>query len=403
MRLALLIVANLLLRVAGGAGGILTGLYLSDLATRTGRVDAAFVGLVGATAFVAELLASLPMGMLADAVAPRWLMTAGSVLGAGATQLFGMTGAPAVLFLSRGLEGVGVAAGGPALLAHLTDSTDGRPALRTRVMSFYELAFLAGIALGGVLAAELWRRMHAEAFGAVAVLYLACAFLFLVAASDSRAFGRQAAFEGLRNAFHDPCLRRLAPVWLAMNTIIGLWLGPTLTFLLTQSSYSNQYLPGILSDAPDRIGWVMLWYAFVFGIGVTGWSFVIPRIGARRALAVGLAAMPFVCAGFFAVNHSGGWSESSRWVAIGVTAVLIMIESGFTPAALSLLANAIGAHAGRGAAMGIYSVLLSVGAILGSLLAAGLGQRFSIDGLIYATFGLAVAALFLARFLRKES
>ena len=32
-----------------------------------------------------------------------------------------------------------------------------------------------------------------------------------------------------------------------------------------------------------------------------------------------------------------------------------MVESGFTPAALSLLASAVGAHTGRGAAMGIYS------------------------------------------------
>ena len=402
-RLVLLIVANLLLRVAGGAGGILAGLYLSDLATRTGRVDASLVGFVGATSFLAELLASLPMGMLADAVAPRWLMTAGSLLGAGATQLFGLTGAPSVLFLSRGLEGVGVAAGGPALLAHLTDATEGKTSLRARVMSFYELAFLAGLALGGVLAAELWRAFHTGAFAAVASVYGVTALLFYAGASNSHGYGRRGAIEGLRTAVGDPSLRRLAPVWLCMNTIVGLWLGPTLTFLLTQPSGSDQFLSGVLSDAPERIGWVMLWYALVFGIGVTAWSFAIPRIGTARALSVGLTAMPFVCAGFLTVNHSAEWSEGARWVAMSVTALLIMIESGFTPAALALLSNAIGAHAGRGAAMGIYSVLLSVGAILGSLLAAGLGQRFSVDGLIYGTFGLAVTAILLAQSLRRES
>ena len=45
------------------------------------------------------------------------------------------------------------------------------------------------------------------------------------------------------------------------------------------------------------------------------------------------------------------------------------VESGFTPAALSLLATAVGARAGRGAAMGIYSFLLSLGALVGNLLA----------------------------------
>jgi MFS family permease len=80
----------------------------------------------------------------------------------------------------------------------------------------------------------------------------------------------------------------------------------------------------------------------------------------------------------------------------------IMIESGFTPAALALLAQAIGAQPGRGAAMGIYSVLLSIGAIAGSLIAAGLGARFSIDGLIFGTLALAIAALIFVRRLKTS-
>jgi MFS-type transporter involved in bile tolerance (Atg22 family) len=42
--------------------------------------------------------------------------------------------------------------------------------------------------------------------------------------------------------------------------------------------------------------------------------------------------------------------------------------------------------------MGIYSALLSIGAIGGSLLAAVLGNRFSMDGLIYGTLAMAVVA-----------
>jgi MFS-type transporter involved in bile tolerance (Atg22 family) len=49
--------------------------------------------------------------------------------------------------------------------------------------------------------------------------------------------------------------------------------------------------------------------------------------------------------------------------------------------------------------MGIYSVLLSVGAIIGSLIAAVLGRRFAIDGLIYGTLAMALIALvFVQRF-----
>ncbi|MDZ4798742.1 MAG: hypothetical protein SGI92_11310 [Bryobacteraceae bacterium] len=103
--LAVLLVANGLLRVAGGAGGVLVGLYLANAAAHGASVAASLVGLVGAISFGAELLAALPMGILSDAVAPRWLLTGGALLGAVATQLFGMSGRAAVFFLSRGMEG----------------------------------------------------------------------------------------------------------------------------------------------------------------------------------------------------------------------------------------------------------------------------------------------------------
>jgi hypothetical protein len=58
-------------------------------------------------------------------------------------------------------------------------------------------------------------------------------------------------------------------------------------------------------------------------------------------------------------------------------------------------AGVLRAHAGRGAAMGIYSMLLGLGALGGSLLAAALGQWLAIDGLILGTLAIALAALLL--------
>ena len=187
-----------------------------------------------------------------------------------------------------------------------------------------------------------------------------------------------------------------------MNTIVGLWLGPTLPFLLTHRAAGNQFLDGIFSNQPESVGWLLLGYSLIFGIGVTAWSFVLPRISEQRALRTALVAMVGVCLGLFLLNHSGGESPAVRWAIGSLTALCIMVESGFTPAALSLLAGAIGAQAGRGAAMGIYSVLLSIGAIVGSLLAAALGQGFAVDGLIYSTFAMAIIALFFVRWIRPD-
>ena len=109
-RLPVVILANALMRIAGSASGILVGLYLSDAANRGANVDVTLEGILGAVSFGAELIGSIPMGMLSDAVAPRGLMTAGALLGAAATQLFGLTGRSTIFFLSRALEGTGVAA-----------------------------------------------------------------------------------------------------------------------------------------------------------------------------------------------------------------------------------------------------------------------------------------------------
>jgi predicted MFS family arabinose efflux permease len=316
-------------------------------------------------------------------------------MGALATQLFGMSGFVSIFFLSRSLEGLGAAAVAPPLLAHLTDATENKAGLRAKVMSYFELSLLAGLALGGVLAGQLWRLLGVKAFAATALVYVISASLLYAGAVGSRSHGSSRAISGFWRALQHPSLQRLAPVWLCVNSIVGIWLGPTLIFLLTRNSQSGQFLDGVFADHPDRVGWVLLAYSIIFGSGVTAWSFVLPRMSLQRALRINLAAMLVVCGEFFLLNHTG--SERARWIIGGITALSIMVESGFTPAALALLAGAIGAQAGRGAAMGIYSVLLSVGAILGSLIAAVMGARFAVDGLIYGTLAMAILAFVLVR------
>jgi MFS family permease len=394
-RLPLTLAGNALMRIAGGASGVLVGLYLADLANHGAQLGAALVGTLGAVSFTAELLLAVPAGMLSDAIAPRALMSGGAILGALATLLFGMSGWVSIFFVSRALEGIAAAAGVPPLLAHITDLTHGDTQLRARAMSFFELSLLAGLALGGLLASQLWRALGTSAFAAVAFIYVLCAGALYFGAAGSRGLGPHAALQGLAAALREPSLRRLAPIWICVNSILGLWLGPTLTFLLTKRTHGAQFLDGVFAENPERLGWMLLGYSLVFGTGVSVWGFILPHLRVVSALRISLTAMFAVCAGLFLLNHSGATSTSMRW-AIGVsTALCIMVESGFTPAALTLLAGAVGGHMGRGAAMGIYSMLLSVGAIAGSLAGAALGGRFSVDGLIYGTLAMAALAVIL--------
>lgn len=395
--LTVTILAHGILRIASSASGVLIGIYLATLSGRGLHIDAALLGTLGAVSFGAELAASIPLGMVSDAVSRRGLMVSGALTGAVAVQLFMLNAHTGTFFLSRALEGVGVAAVTPPLLAYLADATERNSDLRARAMSFFELSLLAGLALGGLTAGEFWKHFQISAFGMVALVYLLCAALLLFGAKTSNGHGSRQAWKGLRRAMMDAKIRSLAPVWLCVNAIVGLWLGPTLPFLLTRKAHIRQYLTGIFAGDPAQVGWLLLGYAIVFGIGVIGWSFVLPHVEVRSAMRISLIAMLPVCLGLFTVNHSGQEALWVRWLITVITALLIMVESGFTPAALAWLAQSLGIGSGKGAAMGIYSVLLSLGAIGGSLLAGYLGKMLQIDGLLLGTVAIAVIALVLLR------
>jgi MFS family permease len=401
-QLLLVIAGNGLLRIAGGASTVLVGVYIAELATHGQPLGAGLVGTLAAISFAVELLGAVPLGMLSDAVPARALITSGATLAAFATWIFGMTQHVSVFAISRALEGLAAAAGVPPLLAYLTDETATDARLRAKAMSYFELSLLAGVALGGILGGQLWTAFHVGAFTALAFLYGAAAMLLFVVTGRGAVHRRAAVWEGLLRALATPQLRRLAPVWLCMNAIVGLWLGPTLYFLLTTRSTDSQLLTGLFAGNPAGLGWLLFGYSLVFATGVLVWSRVLPRIGLRRALRVSLIAMLAVSACLLLLNHMADQPPSLRWILTAIVAVLIMVESGFTPAALSLLAAAVGPGVGRGSAMGIYSFLLGVGALGGSVFAAVAGRSLAIDGLIYVTIAFAALAIVLLSRLTTE-
>lgn len=136
--------AHGLLRVAGSASGTLVGLYLVQLQVRHlagaragsgAGAGVATAGVLGAVAFAAELLFSIPLGVLSDLWRPRRVMVIGALVGAAAVQLFALSHTLSIFYVSRLLEGLSVAAVTPPLLAWLAQRTQADGRARARAMS----------------------------------------------------------------------------------------------------------------------------------------------------------------------------------------------------------------------------------------------------------------------------
>jgi len=100
------------------------------------------------------------------------------------------------------------------------------------------------------------------------------------------------------------------------------------------------------------------------------------------------------CIALACINHFGTGNPVLMVVWILLLLVGIFAASSFAPAALAYLADILeDAAKDRGLLMGLYSVFLGLGQLLGGALGAVFAQVWGFDGLIYLTVLLACVAL----------
>jgi MFS family permease len=108
-------------------------------------------------------------------------------------------------------------------------------------------------------------------------------------------------------------------------------------------------------------------------------------------------------AAVFGINHSADWSATTRIVLVLIGLGGLFVLAGATPAALGMLADISEIHPDdRGAIMGLYSVFLGLGQIVGSLVSGAAADWRGVDGLLIASIGLLVVALLPLRWLRES-
>jgi predicted MFS family arabinose efflux permease len=106
----------------------------------------------------------------------------------------------------------------------------------------------------------------------------------------------------------------------------------------------------------------------------------------------------------FGLNHLESFSSPFYYLLLGSLLIEVLIVSGFTPAALTYLADVTESYAGdRGSIMGLYSVFLGIGQLVGTSMGGYFIDWNGVDGLLLLSAILAgITAMSLLALRRQE-
>ena len=409
------------LRFSTGLTGAMLLYYLAQLPDFGGpEVTGSVAGIMTAAYFAAELVLSPVFGILSDRLGTHRIMQVGPLLGAAAVIITALTTDLWLLGGTRWLEGMAAAASIPSILGYIAIVTSGDEAARGRTVARFEAATIAGLGIGAVVAGPLFEVLGRGAFLVNAVIYLGSLAIYRYGvrpvagdeAAIEAAAERPAASPEARPASRD--WRRyvellstsgvwlLAPTWIALNAIIGAWTTQSVFQLVRENpdpAFSDQLLMGGFEPTQVSIGLAIALVVFFAGIFV--WGNLFRRYRRTTIIGVGILGGLFMVGSVSLVNHSAGWP-------LAVTILLVLgalgglfVLAGATPAALGMLADISETHpSDRGAIMGLYSVFLGLGQIVGSVSSGAAADWLGIDGLLIASVVLLMIALVPLRWLR---
>jgi predicted MFS family arabinose efflux permease len=187
-----------------------------------------------------------------------------------------------------------------------------------------------------------------------------------------------------------------------VNAAIGLWFSQSIfQFSKPDRRFPDQAL--LRGFSPVEISVAAVVIGILFGAGLLYWGNRFKNMRRTTILLYGILGGGVLALGGIAVNH-GAALPLIVPILGGAAAVFgLFVLAGATPAALGLLADISEKFpTDRGAIMGLYSVFLAIGQIVGALLGGVAADWRGIDGLLIGTFGLLLIALLPLAQLRRD-
>ena len=408
-----MLLATLVLRVSTAVTGVML-VFLIDEMTRHRGTGPGTISLLTGGFYTTELTGAIVFGVLADRYGRKVIMLLGPLFGGVAVFMTGLTTHLPVLFVTRLLEGSSTAASIPSTLGFIAAETADDEELRGRVVSLFEFVSLGGmLAVGPALGGILWDAFGRRAFFLNCICYAVALGLYAYGVSEVPRDRKSDISAPAAADRHGMELSRywkmatsrkvllFAPTWLAINAILGLWALQAPLLLRGNIHDPSQFLMQGVSATTIGFGEAVL--AVIFGCGLLFWGTVYARFRRTTMLLLGVGAFVVMAVDVLAINHLGGSSVALLLALGGVAVVALFVLSGATPAALGLLADVSeGFEEDRSAIMGLYSVFLGVGQVIGAVVGGIAASWKGIDGLVVATAGLLAVGIFALLNLRAR-
>jgi MFS family permease len=412
------------LRFSTGLTGAMLTFYLADLPEYHGVLDqllglgvAVAVGslafaIIHAAFYASELLLSPLFGVLSDRQGHWRVMQYGPFFGIVAVIVTWATTNVPLIVGTRLLEGAATASSIPSILGFLAVATAMDEGLRGKAVARFEAATLAGLLAGFAVAGPLFTVFGPEAFLLNAGMYGISLAIYrygvdrnLEASLESpHASGTSKLdFTRYRRILGQSHVWLLAPTWVAINAVLGLFTTQTIFQLVRTPDprFVEQLLMGGFEPVQISIGLAV--GGLLFFAGLIYWGNRFKSLRRTTIILYGLGGGALLVVATIAINHSAGMA-AALLLAFGLLAVLgLFVLAGATPAAIGLLADVTEAYPDdRGAIMGLYSVFLGLGQIGGSFIAGFAAEALGLDGIFIASLVLLVVAVVPLVFLRRH-
>jgi MFS family permease len=334
------------------------------------------VGIIAAAYPISETICGPFVGVLADRLGRRRWVWLGLAISTVALFAFTLSINVTYLIIVHAIQGIAAAM---IVVSSLTMATDlSSKANRGREMGIFDFANLGGYVLGIFVAGVLLRTHSSLApfyFGsALAALGSAFAYFKLkeprsISSSTSSPLGT------IRLLLGDKRAAAMFPIWLAVTTFIGMAL-----------TFGPRLGPSPLFTSA-LIGGVILLLAFTQPF----FGYLSDRYGRGKLMMLGMVSL----VGFFATVIVMFRRRLPFDFVLPMLALFGIGSFAFAPAALATLGD-FAPKSGRGTTMGMYSVVISLGTIIGPLLGGYLLDKYGFLSLFYAGFMIIVGAMMLA-------